>query len=279
VTYQHQDGLLELNLGVDKRGCTRVFRHRQRFPLRTTTAMYLDAEDPGMAFVYVQNPTGGVIEGDRLSLKVVAEPHAHVHVTTQSSTKIHRMTSGHARQEITFDLGGGAYCEYLPDPLIPQRGSRFEQSILVQLAEGAKFVGAEIVAPGRYASGEEFAYSRLSMKTEIRVPAGELCVDAVVLEPETRSPAHAGILGPNPYLGSLLAIAPDRDAERLVHRLDTALAHEASVLGAAGMLPQEAGVLVRLLAPSSILAKRSLVCAWDAVRQELVGHPAPRQRK
>lgn len=279
MTQQHQDGLLELNLGVDGRGRTCIFRHRQRFPLRTTTAMYIDGEEPGMAFIFVQNPTGGMIEGDRLTMMVVAASQTRAHVTTQSSTKIHRMTTGHARQDITFDLGSGAYCEYLPDPLIPQRSSRFEQSILVQIADKARFVGGEIVAPGRYASGEKFAYARLSLRTEIRGPAGELCVDSIVLEPSSRSPAHLGMLGPNPYLVSLLAIAPDCDGERLAHRLDSAIADEAGVLGAAGMLPQDAGALVRILAPSSILAQRSLVCVWDAARQELLGHPAPRQRK
>ena len=55
-------------------GRTVLAERRQRFPLRMTVPMYLDAGDRGMAFVYVQNPTGGVFAGDRLASRVDARP-------------------------------------------------------------------------------------------------------------------------------------------------------------------------------------------------------------
>jgi len=77
------------------------------------------------AFVYVQNPTGGVFEGDHLITSVIAQAGARVHLTTQSATKLYRTENAPARQELRFVLGAGAYVEHLPDRSFhtPDRGS------------------------------------------------------------------------------------------------------------------------------------------------------------
>ena len=72
-TAVQQAGLLHLAFGRDWRGRSSLRAHRQRFPLRTTQPFYLDPALPEMAFVYVQNPTGGVFAGDRLVVDVVAD--------------------------------------------------------------------------------------------------------------------------------------------------------------------------------------------------------------
>ena len=85
---RHQEGMLSLAFWCDARGRTTLSAHRQRFPLRTTVPLYLDDADPGMAFVYVQNPTGAVFAGDRLTTRVAAGADARVHVTTQSAIRL-----------------------------------------------------------------------------------------------------------------------------------------------------------------------------------------------
>ncbi|MGH2870596.1 MAG: urease accessory protein UreD, partial [Solirubrobacteraceae bacterium] len=85
-----QNGLLELRAATDGYGRTYLAEHQQRFPLRITTPMYLDPGDRGMAFCYVQNPTGGVFAGDLLVERLVVEPGARLHVTSQSATKLYR---------------------------------------------------------------------------------------------------------------------------------------------------------------------------------------------
>lgn len=98
-----------------------------------TVPLYLDRADAGMAFVYVQNPTGGVFAGDALDLRVAAGPGARVHVTTQSATKLYRMDGGRAVQELCFSVAERAYLEYVPDALIPQAGAELAQTTLVDL--------------------------------------------------------------------------------------------------------------------------------------------------
>jgi urease accessory protein len=256
-----------------------VAERRQRFPLRMTVPMYLDADDPGMAFVYVQNPTGGVFAGDRLETRVIAETGTRTHVTTQSASKLYRMDGGRAVQAVGFSLGEGAYLEYVPDPLIPHAGAHFEQSVVVDLAPGAGFVAAETLAPGRRTGGERFAYERLALRTEIHSEGRELCIDALELRPERRGPGSLGLIAEHEYVTTLVAAAPEQDAEALAARLDALLADERDVHGAAATLPNGAGAVARILAGSAPAARRVLLEAWRVARGALAGLGAPAVRK
>jgi urease accessory protein len=279
VSTTHQDGLLALRMRCDARRRTVLAERRQRFPLRMTVPMYLDAGDRGMAFVYVQNPTGGVYAGDRLVTSITAEPGARVHVTTQSATKICRMDGGEAVQEMRFDVGAGAYVEYVPDPVIPQAGARLEQQTVVELGEGAAFVAAETLSPGRRARGERFAYERIRLRLEARRDGHELCVDTMELVPSRRPPDAPGILGSRDYLVSLVALCPEHDTARLAAVLDAALAERPGLLGAADELPNGSGAVARILAPSAMAAREALLGAWATVRREVIDLPLPAIRK
>jgi urease accessory protein len=274
-------GELRLTVGPDHRGRTAIRARRQRFPLRTTVPFYLDAAAPGMAFVYIQNPTGGVFAGDRLIASVVAEPGARVHMTTQSATKLYRCETAPAHQELCFVIGAGAYVEYVPDPLIPQAGSRYTQSTSVEVANGAMFVACETIAPGRRARGERFAYDLLDLDTSVRREGRELCAERLRLEPRWARPDRPGVLGDSDYLVSLIAVAPEADGEALARTIGDALAGQAAagVRGAAGELPNGAGALARILAADAVSAHDALRSAWAAARLALLGLPLPERRK
>jgi urease accessory protein len=270
------EGRLDLAFCHDARGRSALRARRQRFPLRTTTPLYLDAAALDMAFVYVQNPTGGVFGGDRLSMRVVADAGVRVHLTTQSATKLYRMEGSEAWQELRFELLEGAYIEHIPDALIPQAGARYHQLIRVELEVGAAFVTAETIGPGRRAHGERFAYDFLELSTEVRRNGRELCAERLRLEPARARPDRAGVLGANDYLVTLLAFAPESDTSALAARIDGAVADHR---GAAGELPNGAGALARMLAPDANGAERVLRCAWAAAREALLGLPLPERRK
>jgi urease accessory protein len=272
-------GLLALRLRPDRSGRTVMAQRRQRFPLRTTVAFHLDERDPGMAFVYVQNPTGGVFAGDRLAIELIAEAGARVHLTSQSATKLCRSDSGEPGvQELRFDVGEGAYVEHVPDALIPHAGARYLQRTTVELAARATFVAAETIAPGRV--GERFDYRELELRTEVRRDGRELCVDALRLAPHAlRAPQHAGVLGGHAWLATLLVVSPEGDAEALAARIDAALAAAPGVLAAAGALPDGCGAVVRILADRAPAARHALLRAWAEARDELCGLPLPPLRK
>lgn len=279
MTQVHQQGQLALRFGRDSDGRTRLLRRSQRFPLRMTVPFYLDPGVPGLAFVYVQNPTGGVFAGDRLETSLTVEPGARVHLTTQSATKLYRMDDGEARQELEFGLAEDAYLEYLPDLVIPQAGSRLTQRTTADLSKYATLITTEILGPGRLARGERFAYERLAFDTEIRRGDAPLCVDAAVLEPARRHPGHNGLFGEWNYLATLLVVSPELAAADLADRLDAQLPRGQGVAGAAGPLPHQAGALVRILAHRGPAIRRELTRAVSTARKEILGHPLPSVRK
>jgi urease accessory protein len=80
------EGRLRLVAGVAPDGRTYLAERSQRFPLRLTRPLYLDPREPNMAFLYVQNPTGGLFEDDDHLVELDARPGARVHLTTQAAS-------------------------------------------------------------------------------------------------------------------------------------------------------------------------------------------------
>ncbi len=119
-------GLADLELAVrGERTC--LARKRVAPPLVVQRALYLDQALPDMAFIYLANPTAGILQGDHLKIRVKVAPGAKAHLTTQSATKVFAMPDGSALQETELTVEKGGYLEYLPDQLIPFRGARFSQ--------------------------------------------------------------------------------------------------------------------------------------------------------
>ena len=55
-------------------------------------AHYQDSD--GTAFIYLLNPSGGVLQHDRLLTEITLEEGSRVYVTTPSNTKFYKMDEG-----------------------------------------------------------------------------------------------------------------------------------------------------------------------------------------
>jgi urease accessory protein len=272
-------GLLELVAKAAPDGRTYLSRRRQRFPLRLTTPLYLDPARPGMAFIYMQNPTGGLFEDDDHTISLSVGPGALVHLTTQAASKVYRADRGCARQSVTFTVAAGAFAEYVPDTLIPHAASRLEQEIVADVETGGALILSEAIAPGRVAFGEAFEYSSLSLTTRISCSGEEAAVDSLRLEPDEHDPRRAGLLGDHPYLASLFAVAPGADSAALTRTISKAADRAPGCVVGTGTLPSGSGVLTRILARSGVSAGRALEAAWGAARLALIDAAPPRRRK
>lgn len=275
----HTDGLLRLCFAQDSRGKTCLTSRAQRFPLHLTNPLYLDPSVPGMAFVYVQNPTGGIFGGDRLSVEVTAGRGTNVHLTSTAATKAYRSESGEAEESVSLAVGRDAYLEYLPEPLIPHAGSRLRQQVTVDLEDGAAFLMADVLSPGRAARGEIFAFDGLQRRTFIRCDGAEIAVDLLCLEPGTWPPGKRGVFGVNTHLATLIVVAPQAESARWRGRFGDAVHELPDVLAGSGALPDDVGMIVRILSRSLIAASASVEVLWGLVRSGLGKGVAPRRRK
>src|SRR4029450_6776585 len=78
-----------------------------------------------------------------------------------------------AQQHLEITLHAGAVLEYLPEQIIPFAQAAFQQHMTVRLGSGACILAMEIVAPGRLARGEAFAYRDYDSSVCIEAASGQ----------------------------------------------------------------------------------------------------------
>jgi len=272
-------GVLELEL-ARRNGTTSVERQFQRAPLHTYRPIHLDANLPEMAFVFVQQFGDGFVDGDRCRIAIDCGPGAAVHITTQAATNLYRAERNFATQLVDLRVGRGAVLEYLPDAVVPFRGSRFFQRTRLTVDWDATAIVGEVLLPGRVARGELHAYELYWAETEARRPDGTLLfADLLRLSPAKGEGVHSlGLLGGSDVVATLYVVTHRRPADELVDLLREAPAGDA-VLAGVSELPNGCGVSVRFLGRTSKTVRAALTNSWQAVRLALLGAPAPDLRK
>jgi len=159
-------------------------------PLRVVRAFALD---DGSALAHLHNVSGGLLGGDRLSLAVNVGSGASVQLTTTGGTRIYRprKSAPPTTQTNQIRVGANALLEYVPDAIIPYAGARFAQRTRIDLSPGAGLFWWEVIAPGREASGEVFAYERIDMRADITANGRLIAAESIRLDP--RSSANIAI--------------------------------------------------------------------------------------
>jgi urease accessory protein len=260
--------------------------------------LYLDEALPDMAFVYLCNPTAGVLQGDALQVRVRVCPGARAHLTTPAATKVFTMPNGSARLDTCLYLDQGGWLEYLPEPLIPFQGARYSQRTSVVVAPGATLIHWEILAPGRAAGGESLAYAQLQSSLEVTTPEGRrIFSEAFSIAPGSRSPLGRGVMGPphplvgtptgrgdawSPAVGTLLVVTDDIATELLLRRIRDALdgcQSSKNTRAGASALPGGRGVGVKVLAEDTASARAVLHKAWAEARRGILGVDTPPPRR
>lgn len=272
-------GVLDLEL-APVRGVTRIMRQYQQLPLYLFRALHVDPGWPAMAFVYLLQSGEGIVQGDRYRLDLHCAPGSAVHFTTQAATKIYRMEHNFATQLVNLTAGAGAFVEYLPDPVIPFRDSRFYQRMRVSVDTDATVILGETLLPGRVARGEVHAYALYYTDTEVRTAGGALLfVDRLKLAPHSAAPRSPGLLGRHDVVATLHVITRRVPAAALVECLQRGLAEQSDVLAGASQLPNGCGAVLRVLGPTSAAVTAAMHGAWNEARLALAGLPAPDLRK
>jgi len=202
-------GVLDLEL-APRAGSTRVIRQYQRAPLHIYRPIYLDPVRPDMAFVFLQQQGDGIVQGDRYRVDVDCAPGSAVHLTTQASTKVFAARDNFATQLVNLRVGAGAVLEYLPDPVVPFRGSRLFQRTCLSAAEDATVILGEVLLPGRVAHDEVHAYDLCWAETEAHDLDGTLLfADSMRLRPgHVGDPRSPGVLGGYDVVATLYVCAP-----------------------------------------------------------------------
>lgn len=124
-------------------------------------------DESGQVCYYILNPGGGYLDGDRYQIKVSLRKQAKLTLTTQSATKIYKTPKTYAYQEAEFCLKEGSYLEYIPDPLIGYKNSRYQQKNVIHMEKECRLLYIDILTPGWSPDGEKFSYDMLQLINEI----------------------------------------------------------------------------------------------------------------
>jgi urease accessory protein len=268
-----------LRLGFEHRsGQTILANLQRRAPYMVQRALHCDEEMPDMACVFLVTTTGCLLQGDRLALDVTLGPRAQAHLTSQSATKIHAMEANYAAQSQVITLADDAYLEFLPDPVIPHRHSRFLTDTQISVAPSATLLFSEIIQPGRkhHHPDECFGATVLSISTSASRPDGRpLFAEKLVIEPRRYVMRQTGVMNSFDVFANVILCTPKDKAERVHERVEADVNLAEGVACGACHLPNDAGLIFKVLGRETAQVKAKVREFWGLVRKEVVGAALP----
>lgn len=268
-----------LRLGFEARSDRSVLTTLQRrAPLLVQQALYWDEEMPGLPCVYIITNSGAILQGDRNVIEIEMAPDAQAHVTTQAATKVHEMDANYATQTQTLVLGARSYLEYLPHATIPHKSARFVQHTTVSIDPTATLIYSDILMPGRkyYGSGELFQYDLFSSTVSAARPDGSsLFTEKFIIQPHRAGVSRLGAMGAFHVFGNVILLTPKVHAERLFEATDAQFDQDAGLASGASRLPNDAGLVFKVLGMESAPVSAAIRRFWSLARQETAGARVP----
>lgn len=221
--------------------------------------------DGGGAHMVLATSAPGVFGGDSVEQTITVEPHADVHLVSQSALQVHPSADGsaaHLRSTYRVAEAGRLRCRW--DPVIPFAGAHLDQRIEVQLAAGARFYWSDALMSGRLARGERWQFASLAHELKVFCGTRLQYLERYRIVPRDGVACRrTWVAGEAGYFSTTLAARPVTvgDAERLHAELG-ALPGVQAAADALG----DGLLVVRLMASSGVAFRdaRALVDRWHA---------------
>lgn len=268
----HRTSKARLQFTASANGETYLSDQHVGYPMHITRPFYLENDPPGMPTVYLQSVSGGLFGGDVIHLTITVNENAQAQVTTQAGTVVHSMKpQQHATQHITIDARINSLFEFISDPLILFPESKLNQRIQLNLSPDATVVLTDsfvIHDPTKSNS----IFRELSNEVIIKYDHKVGAVDRFRVAGDTFTD-----LAPFKAHGTLI-IATKTDQERLAQRLHNILPSAANKYGGCSILPNDAGLSVRLMATDTHQLRTIMTKCWCEIRSHLTGL-MPNERK
>jgi urease accessory protein len=257
----------ELDLAFTHRTDRTVLtRRKHRGPLIVQRPFYPEGQ---VCHVYIVHPPGGVVGGDRLTVNITNREHAQILLTTPAANKFYRSAGPVAQMRQTLTAETGSFLEWLPQETILYDGAAVDTATVIQLNEGSRFIGWEIVCLGRPASGESYTRGSFRQDFELWKAGRPLYLDRSRIAGGSESLQAAWGYQSYPVAATMIACPADikvREAAR-----------DAMLCGSDRLLSTTLidNVLVcRYLGHHAEQAKHGFRRIWEAVRPEVLQREA-----
>jgi urease accessory protein len=278
-SYFGQSSRSEYVFSTDPTGRTYLSRQLVRYPFHICRPHYVDRDPPGMATLYVQSCSAGLLQHDDLQTSVTVQDDAKIHFTTAAQTIVHSMDEGEAKQKIRIEAFPGTLVEYLPESLILFPQSRLRSSIHITAHEGSSVIACEWFLVHDYSGGDRM-FDRLESDLRVDRPDGELlALDRFHVTGDVLKKSLPGVSGAYRVQGSFLVVSEQQAPESTVSVIRGALAQVPGIYAGASLLRNKSGAWTRVLASDGLALRSAMIAAWTATREVLTGlRPVPRRK-
>jgi len=134
------------------------------------------------AWVFVATYGGGLVDGDRITLRAQVGADAGLVLATQASTKVYRSPRGCA-QRLVARVEAGALLAALPAPVVCFAGAHYRQDVAIELAPGASLLWLDGLTAGRSARGERWAFGSYASRLAVTRAGAPVVHDGILLDP------------------------------------------------------------------------------------------------
>jgi len=273
-------GILDLELQTDSEGKTIVTRQFSQVPLQIQRALYPENSLPGMAYLYVISPSGGILQGDRYRTDLLLKNKAIAHMTTQGATRIYSMNSNSASQIVNITVDENCYLEYIPDQIIPYKNSRYYQKVNLNVHDNSTLVYSEILTPGRVAMGESFEYDICYLRTHCENQDKKIrFLENIKIEPKKQKLKDFGILGEYSIVGTVYILTRKKHVIGLENTINETIRDRYEVSFGTSILPDESGIIIRILGNKTDRIFDVIFKTIEISRKKILGASFSKTRK
>ena len=237
-------GILDIELKENDQNKTVITKQFSQVPLQIQRAVYPENSLPGMAYLYIISPSGGILQGDRYKTDIRLRNNSICHITTQGATRIYSMNSNSASQMVNITLDENCYLEYIPDQIIPYQNSRYYQKVNLNIHDNATLIYSEVLTPGRIAMNENFDYDICYLRTYCKNQKNKFrCLENMKIEPKENDMKVKGILGKYDIVGTVYILTKKGKLEKLEKMINEKIEF---ITSGTSILPNESGIIVKI---------------------------------
>lgn len=271
-------GYLRMGFELDKTGKSIMRDLERRAPLIVQQELYFDEEMPEMPCVYILSSGGPNVDGDRYRQDITVKKDAYAWVSTGAATKLAEMKYNYSGMVQNIVLEDNAYLEFMPEPIIPCRHTRFICDTRLVVAESATVFYSEIYMGGRkyYKEGELFLYDVLSVCSHGERPDGSLLFrEKFVIDPRIENPRNLGVMDGFDVFANVIVMTPPDKSTEIYDNTEVFIDKNRKLAAGITRLPNGAGLLYKALGMEPGPVKKLVRDFCSKVRMAVKGKRVP----
>jgi urease accessory protein len=270
-----------LDLKFERHGDkTHLVDHYDKMPSKVLRAIYYDPELPGLPYVLLLNPAGGILQGDRYSYKFRLGERTHAFLADTEATKIYKMDGNYASRFTEVNLDKDAVLEYISREVIPYARSRWYQCATFRVSEGSGFFFSEIFCPGRIATNEFWDFDIFASKLIVESASDRkpLLYDSLLFREDDKQLKDI-LFGKWKFLLSTYWFSNNANGEKeTLRKIFEDSQSGGAVFAGVTSMPYNSGLIVKVLSSDLETLKSLQLSLWRHFRKTEFGTGTPELR-